>query len=72
MLTEMEEITDDYINCVHQYSKESDRDSILQDLIVAHSNELVQVLDDFKEKYKETMVVTDFFDTMYTLQAKTN
>jgi hypothetical protein len=32
MLTEIEDITDDYIRFVNQYSKDNDRDTIFQDL----------------------------------------
>lgn len=52
------------------YKNDSDRDCMFQDMQIALQNQLVAILEEFREKYSNTIMITEFYTIYYTMQLK--
>ena len=64
----MDNITEEYIKFAVSLPKNNERDALFQDIEITLKNQLLEMLDKFSEKYKETMCQMEYYTSYFTLQ----
>lgn len=68
----MKQIASSYQDFAISIPNDDERDAIFQDMEITLKIQLTELFDQFVEKYKTTMAITDYYTSFYTLQLKIN
>ncbi len=68
----MDDATDDYIDYAKALPDDNEREAIFQDIEVVLKNQLLSLLDDYTEKYKQTILTYEYYESFYNLQLRKN